>query len=151
MNLSHLHITLVHVPILFIPLGLVLLSFAKWKSIPILRATALGLFLFSTLLVIPAFLLGEEAEDAVKHKAEVQKHDIHEHEETADFALWLTIGLGVLSLTQIAMFKFKPEKSELLTIPILVLAVASSASLMKTAWEGGKIRHPEAYIAEIPE
>jgi len=148
MNLTFLHLTLVHIPILFVPLAVLLLILALLKSNQTLKATSLALFILSGVIVIPAFLLGEEAEESVEHIAAVNKHDIKEHEEAADFALWLTVALGVLAIGQVATEKFKPDSSKHFTIPLIVLGIVSSASLSYTAWEGGKIRHPEAHSQE---
>ena len=145
MNLTFLHLTLVHIPILFVPLGLCFFLLSLRNHNRTLKSTGLGLFILSGVFVVPAFLLGEEAEDGVKPIAAVDKHDIEEHEAAADFALWWTIALGVLALGQVAVDKYKPEKSKKLTIPLIIFGLFSTATLSKTAWEGGKIRHPEAH------
>lgn len=146
MNLTFLHLTLVHIPILLVPLGLIFLLLANFKSNRTLQGVALAFFILSAVFVVPAFLLGEDAEESVEKIAAVDKHNIEEHEEAADFALWLTVALGLVAVGQIATEKLQPEKARLFTVPLFILGLISASTLSYTAWEGGKIRHPEAHL-----
>lgn len=148
MNPIFFHLTIVHIPILFVPVGVLLLYLAIKKNNPTLKSVALGMFIASTIFVVPAYLSGERSEDDVKKIVSVDKHDIHEHEEVAEITLWLVVALGVLSIGQVFIDKFKREISHKLTIPLFIVGVICAAFLAKTAWEGGKIRHPEAHSQE---
>lgn len=148
MNLTFFHLTLVHIPILLVPLGLIFLLLAIYRSNKTLKATGLVFFILSAIFVVPAFRLGEDAEESVKNIVAVDKHNIEEHEEAADFALWLTLTLGLLAVGQISLEKFKPESARVLTLPLVILGLVSATTLSFTAWQGGKIRHPEAHYNE---
>lgn len=145
MNSAHLHLILVHVPIVLVPIGLLILAFGHWRKDRSTTQVAYFLFIIAAIFVIPAFLLGEGAEEAVEHLSGVSEDLIEEHEEAADFALWLTIGLGVLSLG--GAF-FAQKGSPLLrstTVTTMVLSIVTIGALVNTAQRGGMIRHPEAY------
>jgi hypothetical protein len=150
MNAAHLHLLLVHIPVVVVPLGcIVLLCGVRRDSLPITR-TALTILLVASLIAIPTFLSGGEAEEIVEHLPGISEHLIEEHEEAADIALWLTLGVGVLSLLSLLAIRTGAALERTLLRATLLLSCVSSAALAYTANEGGRIRHPEAFSAEQP-
>lgn len=145
MNAAHLHIILVHLPVVLTPTAAVLLAWALFRRQSTVATVSLALLVASTALCVPAYLLGEGAEEVIEHLPGVSEDLIEEHEEVADVALWLSIALGVGSLAMLAMRKRAPKLSSMGVKGILVLSVLASAALAYAAFEGGKIRHPEAY------
>ena len=145
MNSAHLHLILVHIPIVLLPTGLVLFLIGnKWGGRPII-SVALNLFVVASIFAIAAYLLGEEAEEIVENIKEISQSALESHEDSASLALWMTVGLGVISLIDLVAYSFYAKRSRLLSILIFVIAVASSGAIAFTAQEGGKIRHPEAF------
>ena len=150
MNAAHLHLLLVHIPVVVVPLGcIVLLYGVRRDSLPITR-TALTILLVASLIAIPTFLSGGEAEEIVEHLPGISEHLIEEHEEAADIALWLTLGVGVLSLLSLLAIRTGAALERALLRATLLLSCISSAALAYTANEGGRIRHPEAFSTEQP-
>ena len=145
MNQAHLHIILVHIPILFVPLGILFYLIALALKDSSIRYAALGIFVLSAVVAFVANQLGEGAEDAVEDLVGVIKSNIHEHEEMGDKAFWLTLVLGLVSIFNWWGLQTKRRLSGLTAKFVLFIAVLSAGALTYTAYLGGKIRHPEAY------
>lgn len=151
MNAAHLHITLVHLPIVLVPTATVLLLIALWRKQAVLTTTALSIFIVATLTCVPAFLIGEDAEELVEHLAGVSEDTIEEHEEAADVAFWLTIAAGSGALLAFVIRRAAPSLRPTALKVLTVLGAVASGALTYTAYEGGKIRHPEAYQGNAGE
>jgi len=148
MNAPHLHLLLVHIPIVLVPTGLLMLLFALWLKHDVVRRVALVLFAAAALFTVPTFLIGEEAEEAIEDLPGISERTMHDHEEAAEVALWINVVLGALSgLTLIGARSPRLQAVGRLTPVVLVVAVASTAALAVTGNQGGKIRHPEAFGA----
>lgn len=145
MNAAHLHLILVHIPVVLIPTATVLLCVALWRNQPTTTKTALSIFIAATIVCVPAFLLGEDAEEIVEHRPGVVEDTIEEHEEAAELALWLTVATGSISLLALLTRRSFPSLQPATLKTLVVLGTIASGSLSYTAFEGGKIRHPEAY------
>ncbi len=145
MNAAYFHITLVHVPVILTPLGVVLLLIAHLRSSLSVARVALGILIAASVIAIPAFLLGEGAEEIVEHLPGISESVIEEHEEFAEVALWSAIAAGLASLcTWIAISRGAFLERALLITTFIVSGLAS-AVLGYTAHLGGTIRHPEAF------
>lgn len=145
MNAAHFHLIMVHIPIVLIPTALMIVLIGLWKSNQTVLQTAYVIFFVTALAVVPAFLSGEEAEEIVEHLPQISEKTIENHEEAADFSLWLTVSLGVLGLAGIFVTRRQWVHSRKLGAVVIVLATVTAGSLSYTAFQGGKIRHPEAY------
>lgn len=145
MNAAHLHIVLVHLPIVLIPTATILLAFALLRKQGTVATVALWLFVCASLCSIPAFLLGEEAGEMVEDLPGISEDTIEEHEEAADIAFWLTLFVGTTAASGILIQTRAPRIMRPTLKLIVVTGAVASASLAYTAYEGGKIRHPEAY------
>ena len=146
-NAAHLHLMLVHIPVVLTPLGCLLLLlglFAKSRS---LLLVSMGLLLGAGLSTIPGFLYGEGAEHAVEHIPGVLERFIEQHESAADVALWLSVLTAVVaSVSLVATLWAWSERLRKGSLACLLLvSLAASAMLAYSANLGGKIRHPEAY------
>jgi len=148
MNSAHLHLMLVHIPIVLMPLGLILLVIKNWKNREYSK-TALSIFIAAAIFGIVAFLLGEGAEDIVEDSPGIVESLIESHEDAATVSLWLTVAVGVFSLGTLLALQFNKKIPKIVMPIILVLSVLSTVSLAYTAQEGGKIRHPEAYPKDL--
>lgn len=148
MNQAHLHLILVHIPVVLMPTATLLLVFAHLRKQTAIVPTICALFVVASLFAGAGFSLGEGAEEIVEHLPGISEHLIEEHEEAGDVALVLSIIAGVLALaTGIICSKFQALQRIALTA-LFITGAAASFSLGYTAYEGGKIRHPEAYDAD---
>ena len=94
MNDVHLHLVATHLPIVGVLIGFLVLLTGYFTKSPQVKATALGIFLFSALAGIVAFYTGEGAEDIVEKLPGVSETLIHNHE------------VLLLSITSIVISKF---------------------------------------------
>ena len=149
MNAAHLHVILVHFPVILTPLGVIFLALGLWRKNLTLRDIACYLFLGAAAIGGAAFLLGDGAEEMVEHVAGVVESAIEPHEEASELAIWFAIALGVASFIALASSKVSPRLSARLQVPLLALAILTSGLLGYAAQLGGKIRHPEAFDQSI--
>ena len=145
MNAAHLHLISVHFPVVLVPTALILFLIGLKLDNRSVKITALCTFIAAAAAAGAAFLLGEGAEDVLEDFAKVAHSAIEEHEEAADWALWLTVGLGILGAVGAFSLKLKDTLARPLTLAVVILGVMASAALAVTAQQGGKIRHPEAF------
>jgi hypothetical protein len=81
----------------------------------------------------------------IEHLPGASEDLIAEHAEVADIAFWLSIALGLGSIVMLTLRNRAAGFYEKGVAALLVLSVITSGALAYTAFEGGKIRHPEAY------
>lgn len=143
MNFAHLHLVLVHIPIVLTPLAVILLLLALRESSSTIRKVGLALLVSSALFTFGAFQTGGEAEEVIEHIAGVSEALIEAHEEAAEISLWLCSISGILALLCWIYNSYTFSKK--LFFVVLAVSCAASISLIYTAFVGGKIRHPEAY------
>lgn len=143
MNSAYLHLVLNHIPVFLLTGGLFLFFLTMfWKSTDV-RKVSLVLMVFAGVMVIPAFLTGEGAEDMVEKIPGVQNSAIEPHEENAGLSLWSVIATGLLALAAlIFMLKKRPVPYSVM-IPLLAAALFACVTLLITARSGGEIRHTE--------
>jgi len=143
MSLGHLHLTLNHLPLFGLAIGLLLLGAAMWRgSIELTRAAMVLLVLIAGAAVV-VYLTGEAAEELVEHLPGVSEELIEQHEETA---LVATVGATLVGLASaIGLWRLRavtilpPWPSQL----VLVLGLVTLALMARTAGQGGQIRHTE--------
>jgi len=146
-NGAHLHLLLNHVPILGSVFALVLLAFGYFMRNDTLSKAALWTLVVVSLIAIPAFLSGEEAEHAVEDRPGISNTQIHEHEEQAEIAFWALMCSGAIALgTLMASMKTQSVNRTLLFLN-MVFIVGTFALMARTGNSGGAIRHPEIQSA----
>lgn len=140
---AHLHLLLNHVPILGSAFALVLLAFGYFMRNDTLSKAALWTLVVVSLIAIPAFLTGEEAEHAVEDRPGISNTQIHEHEEQAEISFWALMCSGAIALgTLMASMKTQTVNRTLLILNIAFI-VGTFALMARTGNSGGAIRHPE--------
>ena len=112
-----------------------------WKSHPILRV-ALVLLVVASLTAIPVFLTGEPAEEMVEDMEGVNAVAIHPHEDAGKWAFWMTIAQGVAALLVLIVYRSRDLARWAVTV-VMLLAVLATIAVFRTAYLGGKVRHPE--------
>jgi hypothetical protein len=149
MDATHLHLMLNHVPVLGIPIGLALLIAGLLLRSSPLRIASLVMFVAFAAIAVVVFLTGEPAEERLEAIAEVGDAVIEPHEDAASIAIWGAVALGAVAavalLLHVPRFNSRIGKRLLgasLIAPML-LALAVSLMLFRTASLGGQIRHTE--------
>lgn len=142
MSLVHWHLILVHLPILFIPLALLILLLGAWLKNEGYKALAMALFLATAMISVPAFLTGESAEEAVEDLPLVSNSIIEAHEEAAEFAFYVTLLTGALACLGLVLRK-NPRFQRVSMAGLVFTGVVSSVSLGRAGYLGGQIRHSE--------
>ncbi len=154
MNAAHVHIILVHLPVVLTPTAAVLLAWALFRQQATVATVALVLLVASTSVCVPAFLLGEGAEEVIEHLPGVSEDLIEAHEEVADIAFWFSLVLGAGSLVMLALRDRSANLYKMGIKGILILSILTSGALAYAAFQGGKIRHPETHsttAATVPQ
>ena len=146
MNDAYLHLVINHFPIFSMLFGLLILAWGLWKKQESIQKIALVLFVLGAITSYIAVETGEGAEDIVEDYVASISHDaIHDHEEAAEIAMWFSMVTGGLALIGLVVANYNLRYKNVLMGVLLIAATASVATLMYTAYEGGKIRHPEAH------
>jgi len=138
----HVHLLLNHVPILGTLFGLILLIFGIFRKNESLIQAAQLTFVVCAVVAIPAFLSGEGAEEVVE-KLGISHDVIHEHEEIAEKAIWISEFLGLVSLVALFFSFQKNPKRFALNWLVLGVAMVAFALMAYVGSTGGKIRHSE--------
>lgn len=141
----HLHLILVHIPIVLYPLSVLLLVIFCIRKDKGLMVIASLIIISATSVAIGGYLTGEGAEEVAENLPGVLKSTIESHEDSAVISLWLSCITAALAL--LAIYPRLSERLLRHALATLVLfASASSLSFFWVGYQGGKIRHPEAYL-----
>ncbi|MDX1530114.1 MAG: hypothetical protein R3362_01175 [Rhodothermales bacterium] len=142
MDVMHLHLALNHAPLFAVLFGAAGLLYALLvRSDGALRAT-LSLLVLGGLLVLPVYLTGEAAEEAVEHLEGVSEAAIEAHEAAALGAALAVAALGLLALGGLLGFRRRPVARPFALV-LLVLTLGVGGWVGYTANLGGQINHPE--------
>ncbi|MCU0622085.1 MAG: hypothetical protein MUC69_11355 [Gemmatimonadales bacterium] len=144
MNYPHLHLMLNHVPVLGAFFSLALLAWALLRGSRELLRVALVVTLVSGVSAWPAYLTGDEAHEQVEEFPGFDHDLTHEHEDAADFglaAMLITAGAAGVALWLGRGGREVPRWSRR---AVLLIQLWSAATMARTAWLGGGIRHDEA-------
>ena len=143
MNAVQLHLVLTHFPIVgFIAAG-GLLFYALWRGSREARLIALVGIALAGLIVLPVLATGDASEEQVEHMPGVSETLLHRHEDAAEVAGTLATVTGILALLVLGLERWAPGKARMGALLLVVLVVASTASVGWAGHLGGRIRHPE--------
>ena len=140
MNAAYIHITLNTIPPVLNIAGVVILLIGMMRANASVTRTGLFVLLFSALAGVPTFLSGEGAEEIVENMEGVNKRAIHPHEEAGEFTLIVMIVQAVAVVAAL----IAPRRW--LAVAALLIALVSTATVLRTAYLGGKIHHPETGV-----
>ena len=143
MNAAHLHITLVHLPIVGVPLLTALLLWGYTRKKREVTEAALLFLVLLALCAIPAYLLGEGAEEVIEQLPGISKDAIEHHEDAALWAFILVLTTGFFSGLTLLLQKAVIERRGRAMLFLLGSCIVSSIALARTANLGGLIRHSE--------
>jgi hypothetical protein len=144
MNTAHWHLLLNHIPVMGVVIGaLILVAGFVLKNNETIKQTALGVFVFSALFAIPAYLTGEGAEEAVEKMPGVAEALIEKHEDLGKAFSIVTGVLGIISLLTFIADWRKNKIASGLYVMVLLLAIGTSVFAKQLGTSGGEIRHTE--------
>jgi hypothetical protein len=151
MNGAYWHIATNHIPVIAMPfIFFLLLGGVLRKSPDLIKASYIASIVVA-LITIFVWKTGGPAAHVLKNHPEiqVQRADIHEHAEAADFGLWSCEIVGALALIGLWL---RRRENRLSWWPWLVVVVSlwSSTVLARVAHLGGLIRHSEISSAPAP-
>lgn len=143
LNFPHLHLILVHLPVVLVPTAMVMLLIAHLRALPQIERVALWIFVIAALILVPTYLVGEEAEEAIEHLPGIVQATIEQHSDSAFIALCAGLTLGFASLC--ALFLHRRDYAHKLIRLVLVISLIATVLIAIAANKGGEIRHPEAF------
>jgi uncharacterized membrane protein len=143
MNDAHLHLIVNHFPIVGITIGLLVLIVGYLIKNQQVKATSLGIFIFSALAAIAANYTGDGAEELVEKIPGISKSLIHDHEETAEQFFTLSLILGGAALISLFLQIKKLGLAKFGYILVISFAIATLVSANYVGVSGGEIRHTE--------
>ncbi|ASV29602.1 hypothetical protein [Maribacter cobaltidurans] len=143
MNDAHFHLVVNHLPIVGVLIGFLVLLAGLIMKKPQIKNTALGIFIFSALTAIAAFLTGEGAEEIVENLPGISETLIHKHEEYAELFLTMMLILGGVSLITFFLQYKKLSFYKYGFVAVLLLSVTVIGISKYVGTSGGEITHIE--------
>lgn len=142
MDATHFHVVFTHGVFWLVAVGTILLGIALLRKSGSLRMTALMLMTAGSLLSIPVYLTGEEAEHTVEEYG-IEHEVIEPHEEAAELLFIFLLVLGAASTVTMILLRRPNTTGTIPTIIVLLLALTVTAMTARVANMGGEIRHEE--------
>ena len=153
MNWPYLHLLINHFPIILSSVGTAALALALVVNRRGVWLFALAMLTLAGLAIYPTFYTGDEAGHAVRDTWYVVRDMVHEHEESADFALPAVLVMGVAS----AYAWWRMLRREVTGLPpvwlrvvVSLLAVFALSVVVRTAYLGGQIVHESPKLQSPP-
>jgi uncharacterized membrane protein len=143
MNQTHIHLLLNHFPVIGTLIGSCLLLWGIIKKNENTKSTAAFLLACMAIIAIPVFLTGEPAEESVEKISGVSEQVIKLHEEAAEIAIWLMGITGIISVVAMMMAFKKLKQAGNVFILAFIFSAICFASMARTGYLGGQIRHTE--------
>lgn len=143
MDPIHFHLLLNHVPVFGTFFAVCLLLFGMIRKNKTLEQAGLITLMVVAVVTVPVFLSGENAEHKLEKIADVSEHFMEEHEESAEFGLWLMMATGVSALFSLRLLSKTSQIAEAMRMVTLALAMFTVGAMIAIGSHGGKIRHDE--------
>ena len=143
MNQAHIHLIVIHVPIVGSLFALVLLGVGLLRKNDTLLQAGLVAVLAAGLLCLPAQLTGEGAAAIVQDMPRVSRALIEAHAAAAELGFWVLEGAAALALFSALLLKNASPKARLLALLTLLATALSFGLLARAGNLGGQIRHTE--------
>jgi hypothetical protein len=147
MNFSHAHLYLNHLPVVGMFFSLLLYGVAWKLKNETVEKVAIGFLTLSALLIVPAYLTGEPAEESYSFPSGTE-YFIEEHEEMGKVTLIAGFLVGLFGLLGLTL---KRAPWNLFFKRACVIVSGFTAILLViTASRGGQIRHTEIRSNSTP-
>jgi hypothetical protein len=148
MNQSQIHLALTHLPVILTLTGSVVFAVSVVIKNAIVTKVSFYILLTAGLFVLPVFFSGEGAEEAVKHLPGVSESVIKEHENFANFSIYVVLAVGLLALAGLLKIAGRPLLKSAKYF-VMFAALFASGLMIWTAHLGGKIRHTEISLVTV--
>jgi len=149
-NAAHWHLVTNHLPVVGSLAAALLLAWAWIKNTDDLKRTAAASLVLVALVSIPAFLTGEPSERHIQGLQGVSPRWMSNHEDLAEIALWVAIGVGAVALAALIVFRKHPVFPRWAIGALLLACLLICGLMLRTANHGGKIRHSEIRTYSTP-
>lgn len=143
MNSAHLHIALIHFPIVLPIVGLLLLTTGILLRSETLKKVSFIIFIAAAASSAGAILTGEQAGELVEKLPGISESLIEKHEEQAELFAIISYVLGGLSIIALWAIYKRRFIATILSYMLVVISIISLFMAIKTGNTGGEIRHTE--------
>jgi glucan phosphoethanolaminetransferase (alkaline phosphatase superfamily) len=143
MDYIHFHLILTHYPIVGTLLTSGLLLYGLLTKNMLVKKIAYVLFFILSLITLPTYFSGGEAEDLVEKLPGISENLIEEHEEWAESALWFMSVLGLLSAFAWIVASLKKPRLKWIHPVVFIFSLITFGVFVKVGNLGGQIRHTE--------
>lgn len=143
MNATHFHLLLNHFPVIGTLIGSALLFWGILKKQSIIKSSAAVILALICIIAIPVYLTGEPAEETIEKLPGVSETMIELHEDAATIAIWLMGLTGLTALLALFYYWKKKRGENLVFLIAFIISVVCFASMARTGYYGGQIRHSE--------
>lgn len=150
MNAAHIHLVVNHLPVMGLLFGAGFLVVGLLSKKDLLIKSAFVLFIIAAIGAVITFFSGEGAEEVIEHLPGVDGALIHTHEEAGETALIGMIGMGLLAIGGLWVYRFMNRIRITAAVLIFLASVLALGWLAYTANLGGDIRHPEVRKDFVP-
>ncbi len=145
MNPAYLHLIVSHIPIVGIGFVILLFIISLVRKSNELINVSLVFVILVALFTIVVHQTGESAEEFVKGKSDFSDQLVQAHDLAADLATILVELAGFIALLALALKRFRKKHANKLVILTLVALIIAGGLIIRTAYLGGKINHPEIH------
>jgi uncharacterized membrane protein len=142
-NWEHWHLLLNHFPIIGTIIALCLFVFAILAKNEEWKRASLGIFAFTAIMAILAFVSGNGAGLSLESRPGVTLQMVNRHEGAAELALFLMLITGALSLIALWEYRGDSRPSGWVIPTILLFAALTCGQMARTGNLGGVLSHPE--------
>lgn len=149
MNAAHLHLMVVHLPVVLCPLVLALLAWGQLRQNDGLLRQGYTILIVCAAAGAVAFYSGPSAFEMLQEKLSADRDLVEDHAAIARAAFIVTLVAGALALQALLQFAQEEPPARWLRITLLLATLLACYLMAWSAHLGGQIRHPEVRGAEI--
>lgn len=143
MSAAHLHLLVVHLPVVGCIAAFVLLAIGEWRRSELVFQIACGFLLACALLSAAAYYSGPAAFEQLEMVLSAEKNLVEDHAVLGRAAFVGMVIVGVVALQALLQFLQDEKPARWLRWLLLVLTLGMCALFAWTAHLGGLIRHVE--------
>ncbi len=149
MSAAHLHLTVVHLPVVGVPIALAMLAVGHLRGHEILLRFAYCLLVVCGVLSIAAFYSGPPTYELLESELQAEKERVEQHAVIGRAAFIAGILVAVIAIQALLQFLQGEPPARWLRLTIFLGALVLSYLLVWSAHLGGGIRHPEVRQPEL--
>ncbi len=132
-----------HIPLVGVGFVILLFLIALLRRSNELINVSLIFVILVALWAIPAHQTGESAEEYVEGLPGISEQLVEAHDKSADIAFIFIEAVGALALITLVSRRYYAKLGNALTVLTLLGLIIGGGLLVRTAYQGGKISHPE--------